>query len=376
MTKRLAASLLALAALATRTATAGPPAEQLLGDAGFTPAEIARVENGEFVTKAIAPSSPRELTAGFAFVVAAAPDAIVRQVRAGLVDHVDPNTVAFAILPASPGLADFAKLTLAPDPAKQAAAYVAAKPGGNLNLSSEEIAAFDTLGRGAAVPAVEQAVRQALLARVQAYQAKGLAGIAPYALSGGQQRSPGDELRSASQAAKLLEKYLPAAYQMLVAYPESRPPGTQETFRWSRLVANGVPTVALTQTLTIPDGDAWVGVQRQFYVSTGYNSEQAIAALLPVPKGTIVFYVNRTSTDQVTGFGGSAAIDRQQAARVRAAGPVSQGGQGGFREAVTRRFRPSPMPCSTPRRATAPGSSAPERCGCRRCGRSRSRRAR
>jgi len=306
MPKGLLASLFALAALAARTAAAAPPAEQLLADAGFSPAEIAQVENGGFVTKAIEPSSPRELTAGFAFVVAAPPEAIVRQVRTGLVDHVDPNTVAFAMLPANPGLADFAKLTLAPDPAKQAAAYVAAKPGGALNLSSDEIAAFDAVGSGAAVPAVEQAVRQALLARVQAYQAKGLAGIAPYALSGGEQRSPGDELRAASQAAKLLEKYLPAAYQMLVAYPGAPPPGTQETFRWTRLVANGVPTVALTHGLTIPDGDAWVAVQRQFYVSTSYNAEQAIAALLPVPQGTIVFYVNRTSTDQVTGFGGSA----------------------------------------------------------------------
>src|SRR5262249_46618460 len=86
----------------------------------------------------------------------------------------------------------------------------------------------------------------------------------------------------------------------------SRAPGSLETFRWTRYLAHGEPTVSLTHGLYVPDGDAWVVVQRQFYVSTGYNSEQAVGALMPVEKGTVVFYVNRTSTDQVLGFGGSA----------------------------------------------------------------------
>jgi len=153
---------------------------------------------------------------------------------------------------------------------------------------------------------VEQAVRSALLARLQAYQAKGLAGIAPYALSGGKERSPADELRSASTAARNLQKYVPAAYQMLLDYPSSKAPGTEDTFRWTRYLAHGVPTVSLTHSLYVPDGDAWVAVQRQYYVSTGYNSEQALGAFLPVKGGTVVVYTNRTSTEQVTGFGGSA----------------------------------------------------------------------
>ncbi len=31
---------------------------------------------------------------------------------------------------------------------------------------------------------------------------------------------------------------------------------------------------------------------------------QAVAGFFPVKAGTVVFYTNRTSTDQVTGFGG------------------------------------------------------------------------
>jgi hypothetical protein len=307
MRARLAGVALALAGFVALPATAAPPAAaELLADVGFSPAEIARIEGGELVARTIEASSQRELVAAFAFLVATSPGDLLSQTRLGLIDRVDPNTLAFAMIPGAPSLAAFAKLTLAPDAPKEAQAYVGAKPGGALNLSTEEIATFAALGSAAAVPAVEQAVRAALLARLQAYQSKGLAGIAPYALPGGKQRSPADELRSASQAAKTLEKYVPAAYQMLLDYPASKAPGTQEGFRWTRYLANGVPTVSLTHSLFVPDGDAWVIVQRQYYVSTGYNSEQAIGAVLPAKNGTIVYYSNRTSTDQVTGFGGSA----------------------------------------------------------------------
>jgi hypothetical protein len=44
---------------------------------------------------------------------------------------------------------------------------------------------------------------------------------------------------------------------------------------------------------------------REFYVSHDYNETQAIAALLPVENGTVVTYVNRTTTDQLGGFGAS-----------------------------------------------------------------------
>ena len=147
-------------------------------------------------------------------------------------------------------------------------------------------------------------MRAALLARLEAYQEQGLAGIAPYALAGGAQRSPADELRSATQAAKTLQSLVPAAYRYLLEYPAAKPPGAEESFRWSQFNANGTPTIALTHGLYVPDGDAWVVVQRQFYVSGGYNAEQAIGALLPLKTGSLAVYTNRTSTDQVTGFGG------------------------------------------------------------------------
>jgi hypothetical protein len=93
---------------------------------------------------------------------------------------------------------------------------------------------------------------------------------------------------------------------MLGSYPAGKPAGTEEIFRWTHFDAHGTPTISLQHNLYVPDGDAWMVVQRMFYVSASFNAEQALMALLPVQGGTVAVYGNRTSTDQVEGFGGSA----------------------------------------------------------------------
>ena len=278
-----------------------PNAPVLLASLGVGPGDIARVEEGQLVHHEVKPASERELTAGLDFEVPVTPTKLVEDSKRDLLDRVDPNQIAYGVVsdPASP--LDFARLTLPP---VQAKAYLEASAGGDLNLSSKEIAAFHELGSGASPAAVADLVRHQLLARVQAYRELGLAGIASYARGGGKQRSPAEELRTATVASKPLERYAPAAYQLLLSYPRGKPPGTQEVVHWSQFEAHDVPTIALTQVLLIPDGDAWIVVQRQFYVSSGYNAEQALAAFLPGKSATVVIYANRTSTDQITGFGG------------------------------------------------------------------------
>lgn len=304
----IAGSVLAAALLGfgtAPTAAALPDTATLLADLGLSPDEVAQIEAGSLVRHAVQPASERELVAGLAFAVPVSPSELVKNAKRDLLDRVDANTSAFAVLSAPGSIADFAKLVLQPDAQKRARAYASAEPGGDLNLSPSELAAFRALGSGAAPAAVEPLVRSALLARVQAYRAQGLAGITPYARADGKTRSPADELRTATAASKKLAQYVPAAYQLLLSYPNGKPPGTEEIFRWSQFDAHGVPTLALTHVLLVPDGAAWIVVQRQFYMSTGYNAEQAVAAFLPSQAGgTVVVYANRTSTDQITGFGG------------------------------------------------------------------------
>lgn len=301
-TRRYLAALLALVAVAAPASAQVPDAATLLSSVGFSRDEIQQVMNGKIVRGNMKPASERQLVAGMAFLVEDTPKKLVAKLRSGLAVKVDPQTLQSAEFEGAGSLADLATLTLEPGADERAKAYVNASPGGDLNLSAQEIAAFEALQPTPA--AVRPAVAAQLLARMQAYQTKGLDGIAPYARSSGR-RSPADEIRTMTKASAALQRYVPATYKMLLAYPNSKPAGTEEVFRWSQINAHDVPTYTLTHALIVPDGDAYVVVQRMYYVSTGFNAVQAIAALLPVQGGTVMIYGNRTSTDQVAGWGGS-----------------------------------------------------------------------
>ena len=134
------------AAVAQPASAQLPDAETFLEDLGFSADQIAQVKAGSFVEGTIQASNERELVAALAFLVQTSPTALVNQMREDVLDRVDSNTIAFGVIEGGPGLASFAKLTLQPDGAKRAKAYADAGPDGDLNLSAQEIAAFDALG--------------------------------------------------------------------------------------------------------------------------------------------------------------------------------------------------------------------------------------
>jgi hypothetical protein len=144
-----------------------------------------------------------------------------------------------------------------------------------------------------------------LLARYAAYRESGLAGIAPYARGGGVVADVAPDLTKAVQSATALQKHVPALYAALLDYPRSMPAGMQESFLWMKAVIRGKPTYVLAQVLSAGDGEARAVVRREFYVSTGYNSEQSAAGLLPVAGGTVVVCLTHAFTDQVAGSGGT-----------------------------------------------------------------------
>jgi hypothetical protein len=100
-------------------------------------------------------------------------------------------------------------------------------------------------------------------------------------------------------------------------YPDDLPPDFAENLYWMQLRAHGEDTIVLEHVFQATFDEAPFLVQRQYYVSTGYNAEQAIAAFLPVDAATLVVYTNHTSTDQVAGLGGAAkrALGRTVMAR-------------------------------------------------------------
>jgi len=274
-------------------ATALPDAEKLLAEIGFSSDAKQQVLDGKFVTTGLEPTSERELAMAMAFLVKEPPAELIAEVKKDLVTGVDPDTTGHGVISGSGSLDDFKGVSFA-------------EPGEDLNLSTTEIGAFEALAKqGGDAKAVEDQLKKLLLARLQAYQSQGLDGIAAYARDDNKQTDAGGDLRRAIEAASGLKNNAPNFYDALLNYPKSRPAGFEEEFSWTHYMAHGSPVFLLSHRSWMPDGDAWLIAQRQYYVTSSYNSVQILAGFLPVKSGTLVIYLNRTSTDQVTGFGGS-----------------------------------------------------------------------
>lgn len=286
-------------------ALAQPSADEVLEAAGFSPEDKQRILAGEMVGGDVKAVSDRDLSVLLGFIVKTSPEDLAKQVMAGTLGQSDEQLTARGDIGAAGSLEDFARLRLVPGGAEVAKSYVKASAGDTLNLSTDEIAAFNALqGQADATQAVERQLHRMLLARYQAYRASGLGGIPAYD-RGGKRADAAADLRKASEM-PVLKRFFPAVQGVLLNYPKATTAGLTENFFWVNNKIDEQPTFALTHMMSAAEGAERIVIQRQFYVGRSYNVEQAVAGFLPVQQGTLVVYVNHTFTDQVSGFGGSA----------------------------------------------------------------------
>jgi hypothetical protein len=276
--------------------------DRMMDDFGVSTDAAARLRRGDIVESSPAESSERELAVGLTFLVQQPIASVLDAFRSAADMKADPQLVASTALGGSSD--DFASVMLPSDEAKR---YLEARPGDVLNLSPEEIRAFHALALagGDQQANVERQLRRSLSDRYRSYLANGLDGIPPYARSGGALRKPSDELRASTEAAVLLNQYVPALFQLLRSYPHGKPADLNERFYVLRYGLDGRPNYTLRHRMVLPFRGGVALVDRDFYVSHGYNTSQAISGLIPVPEGTVVFYRSRVSTDQIAGFGSS-----------------------------------------------------------------------
>jgi hypothetical protein len=279
-----------------------PMPDEIATKLGFPDSDKQKVLNGEFVSRNLESSNERELAVALAFYVPVPVADIKKQASDNVLEKTDPEEIAWADFSGAGSLDDFKSLDLAPDPEKRAKAYAKAKGGNDLNLSTAEIGEFAALDT-ADVPAITETVKKQLLARYQAYAQKGLAGITPYDRGGGDSTPAAGDLKSATNTLEIIKSSLPDFHAYLLNFPAGKPAGLDEEFQWSNYNAHGEPVFVLTHGMQTEDGDALVIVSRQFYVSGSYNVGQSVIGIMPVKGGSVVFYQNRTSTDQVAGFG-------------------------------------------------------------------------
>jgi hypothetical protein len=298
---RARASTVALLVACTAAAADRVDVAQVMRDFGISVDAAARIRSGEMVESEPTASSERELAVGLTFLVQQPVPNLLEAFLSAVDMKADPQLMASVVIRGSPD--DFADLVL---PSDEANRYLAARPGDALNLSPDEIQAFHALATAGGDPRsnVERQLKSMLFDRYHAYLTNGLDGIAAYARGGGA-RKPSEELRAAAEAASLLNKYAPDLWLVLRSYPRGKPAGLEERFCLLRYNLDGRPNYTLRHRMALPFGGGVVLVDRDFYVSHGYNTSQAISGLVAVPEGTVVFYRGRVSTDQVAGLGSS-----------------------------------------------------------------------
>ena len=101
---------------------------------------------------------------------------------------------------------------------------------------------------------------------------------------------------------KLVQQAVPDLYQAFVAYPGQSVADVEHQFFWTKQIADDRPVYVLTHRMLQHRPDALVLLSRDFYVGHSFNASQAAAGALPVTDGVVIFYANRTSSDQVAGF--------------------------------------------------------------------------
>jgi hypothetical protein len=276
----------------------------LLKDIGLSDHQIQQVHQGILVKDTVASNSERELGVQLAALVNAPLKALKLTFHTDPVMKREDSSVQLVALidDANP---DFSKVML-DDGIIQA--YLKAAPGSDLNLSKTEIEDFQAVAKsGGKKEQVEKQFQEMLLNRYRSYRQKGLGGILPYHRGKAKDFHPGDELAHSIQQTRPVKKKFPVFYEALSIYPNARPEGLEESFFWISSLLDGKTTVSLVHHFGLDEADGYFFCERQYYVSRSHNSVQGVGGAFPVNGDEmIIAYVARTSTDQVSGFGGSA----------------------------------------------------------------------
>jgi len=283
-----------------------PDLAEVMQAFGFEPDQLEAIRAGQTVNGRLDANSDNELALSMAYLSSRELGWQLDQLEKFRTS--DPSIRAKREL-IGDGRASLAELEL---PTEELDRLAEAKPGMDVNLSSDEIArlrmAADTsANQDERRAAVESAMREVLAERFAAYKNGGLAALAPYARSGGDESFPSAQLKRAFKALRITSQIAPDVYAAMANFPTAPPKGVMNRFSWILHEAQGRLVVALSHIAFGRNDDCLAAIERRYYVSDSLNSLQAVAIALPIEEGTLILYANRTGTDQVTGFGSSIA---------------------------------------------------------------------
>lgn len=242
--------------------------------------------DGEISTRTMKPGGPTELALAAAFIVRAPAQDIARSLADGGALRADPGLLALGDNPA--------EATFEPGDLTDARRFLQAEPGARFNLSSAEL---DRLGRAAPGPdsadvleAAARELRAILQARAEAYRAGG--DIPPLDRGGGRTTDPAAALATPSPARTLIVGSRPADPR-------------RGHLWWTKSTVEGRPQFELIHTDVDIQGGRPVYFERHFFALHTYSAIDVAIAVVQMGDQSVVFYTNRTWTDELTGFGGA-----------------------------------------------------------------------
>lgn len=291
-----------LCLIGSNTSAKMPSAQTLLEQLGVNHQQINNITNGEIVLFDVNSSGETELTAGVIIYLPTQPHQVSALIKKDGLASLDPLIISGEIIPLTANKNKFNNFNLQKS-ANEESEFLHATPGMQFNLSTQEfnlISSSDTKQPDIA----STLYRQILWQRWQAYLKNGLKGIDPYERGDNTFVNLGAELQTAAMAQDPLKLYFPELFNAWQDYPNiAIPIGVEESYTWSNRMVQDRPAGILTHRFITSESNGELILARQFYAAHSFNANQLMIVCLPYKQGTLVFYTNRTFTDQVSGFG-------------------------------------------------------------------------
>jgi hypothetical protein len=266
------------------------------------PEMAAKIKSGEIVSPPVNDATDKELAVRLVMLVKAPPSELKEFITADNLLGKDPTFAASGEL--NPDLAKIQGIKLSVDEAMD---YLEAEPGSDYNFHTQDYAKLKAVKKKLkddkdAPVAAAKVLSEILLSRFQAYVHGGIGAVAPYDRGDGKFSEPGDELLNSMLASPILQNAAPVAFQAFRDFPGGPTEGITHQFFWSQQKVEDKPAFILSHRMTYPMQHGVVYMDRQYFVSRTYNSMLTGSGCGQLTEGTILYYVNRTSTDQVAGF--------------------------------------------------------------------------
>jgi hypothetical protein len=290
-----------------------PTVDQVISLLKLDPSVKQRALAGEIVTFDREDSTDKELSVALVAVIKKPYDEVIAAVKGNRLFQFNEYILDFVEIKGAPDVSKFEKVGYTAAEADEVHAMLAAEPGEEFNLSAQEIETFRQLRAKATelddtalIETVNEALRKFLAERLRRYQETGLTGIAGYQRSGEESSSPAAELDAATRAMQDLKRFAPNFYSILQNFPNAHIQNVEHRFYVFKVNVAGRPGFILSHRIYFFGKDFALLAERHIYASHFYDSLQLVAGLIPEGNSSVLFYGNRTYSDQVTGFGSSA----------------------------------------------------------------------